>query len=119
MQKNLVFRLIAAIVVGMTMFAQFLLPQVMSQTKEKSSLRTMQGKVELKGDKVTLLTDQDKLSWEVTNPETLKGHAGRHVQIKAHVYSGKGQIHVMEVKDDDKHPCGEGGAEGVDCPPPK
>jgi hypothetical protein len=34
----------------------------------------------------------------VINPETLKGHEGHHVELSAHVYSDKGQIHVMSVK---------------------
>ena len=32
------------------------------------------------------------------NPEALKGHEGHHVQVSAHVYADKGQIHVMSVK---------------------
>ena len=32
------------------------------------------------------------------HPETLKGHEGHHVQLKAHVYADKNSIHVMSVK---------------------
>ena len=42
--------------------------------------------------------DKDKKSWDVVNPEALKGHDGHHVELKAHVYADKKQIHVMEVK---------------------
>jgi hypothetical protein len=34
----------------------------------------------------------------VVNPETLKGHEGHHVEVSAHVYADKDQIHVMSVK---------------------
>jgi hypothetical protein len=34
----------------------------------------------------------------VVNPEALKGHEGHHVELSAHVYADKGQIHVMSVK---------------------
>jgi hypothetical protein len=34
----------------------------------------------------------------VQNPEALKGHEGHHVQVSAHVYADKDQIHVMSVK---------------------
>ena len=42
-----------------------------------------------------------KKSWDVVNPETpetLKDHVGHHVELSAHVYADKGQIHVMKVK---------------------
>jgi hypothetical protein len=35
---------------------------------------------------------------EGMNPETLKAHVGHHVELSAHVYEEKGQIHVMKVK---------------------
>ena len=44
------------------------------------------------------MTDDDKKSWDVMNPETLKAHAGHHVELSAHVYADKSQIHVMSVK---------------------
>ena len=50
------------------------------------------------GDKVTFVSDKDSKSWDVVNPEALKGHEGHHVEVSAHVYADKGQIHVMSVK---------------------
>ena len=47
---------------------------------------------------MTFVADKDKKSWDVVNPETLKGHEGHHVEVSAHVYADKGQIHVMSVK---------------------
>jgi len=35
---------------------------------------------------------------DVANPEALKDHDGHHVEVSAHVYADKGQIHVMSVK---------------------
>jgi hypothetical protein len=61
-------------------------------------LKTLKGTVKAEGDKVTFVTDADQKSWDVMNPETLKGHEGHHVQLSAHVYADKGQIHVMSVK---------------------
>lgn len=37
-------------------------------------------------------------SWDVINPETLKGHEGHHVEVSAHVYADKNAIHVMGLK---------------------
>ena len=51
-----------------------------------------------KDGKYVLVTDGDSKVWAVTNSEVLKGHEGHHVQLSAHVYADKGQIHVMSVK---------------------
>jgi hypothetical protein len=61
-------------------------------------LKTIQGTVKVEGDKVMFVADEDGKSWEVMNPDTLKPHDGHHVEISAHVYAEKSQIHVMSVK---------------------
>jgi hypothetical protein len=61
-------------------------------------LKTLKGTVKADGDKITFVNDADQKSWDVVNPEKLKGHEGHHVQLSAHVYADKGQIHVMTVK---------------------
>jgi len=63
-----------------------------------NALKTVKGAVKADGDKVTFVSDKDQKSWDVMNPEALKGHEGHHVELKAHVYPDKNQIHVMEVK---------------------
>jgi len=44
------------------------------------------------------VADKDMKSWDVINPEALKGHEGHHVEVSAHVYADKNAIHVMNVK---------------------
>jgi hypothetical protein len=61
-------------------------------------LKTLKGTVKAEGDKVTFVSDADQKSWDVMNPEKLKGHEGHHVQVSAHVYADKNSIHVMTVK---------------------
>ncbi|HEV2521648.1 MAG TPA: hypothetical protein VGT24_04640 [Candidatus Acidoferrales bacterium] len=61
-------------------------------------LKTIQGTVKADGDKITFVADGDGKSWEVMNPDTLKAHAGHHVEVSAHVYADKNSIHVMSVK---------------------
>ena len=61
-------------------------------------LKTIQGTVKVDGDKVMFISDEDKKSWGVMNPETLKAHDGHHVEVSAHIYADKNQIHVMSVK---------------------
>jgi hypothetical protein len=71
-------------------------PQEMNQD-QKPKLMDIKGTVKADGDKITFVTDEDGKSWDVVNPETLKGHVGHHVELSAHVYADKGQIHVMKV----------------------
>jgi hypothetical protein len=72
-------------------------PQAMSQDENKPELVNIKGTVKADGDKVTFVSDETGKSWDVVNPETLKAHVGHHVELSAHVYKDKGQIHVMTV----------------------
>ena len=72
-------------------------PQEMKHEEQKPKLMDIKGTVKADGDKITFVADSDGKSWNVVNPETLKDHAGHHVQLSAHVYADKGQIHVMKV----------------------
>jgi hypothetical protein len=68
------------------------------QASAKAPLMTLKGTVKADGDKYTFVNDKDGKSWDVMNPEELKGHEGHHVQLSAHVYADKNSIHIMSVK---------------------
>jgi hypothetical protein len=68
------------------------------QMGAKAPLMTLKGNVKADGDKYTFVNDKDGKSWDVMNPEELKGHEGHHVQLSAHVYADKNAIHIMSVK---------------------
>ena len=70
----------------------------MGKSAAAAPLKTLKGTVKADGDKITFVNDADQKSWDVMNPEALKGHEGHHVQLSAHVYADKGYIHVMTVK---------------------
>jgi len=73
-------------------------PQYAKQEEKKPKLMDIKGTVQADGDKIKFVSDTDQKSWDVVNPETLKDHVGHHVELSAHVYADKGQIHVMKVK---------------------
>lgn len=99
MKKWMVLVLSVAVVLSITAFAQDSMSQGAGQTKAAAApLMNLKGTVKADGDKLTFVNDKDQKSWDVVNPETLKGHEGHHVQISAHVYADKDQIHVMSVK---------------------
>ena len=71
---------------------------VKKDSSASAPLKTVKDTVKSEGDKVTLVSDSDKKSWDVVNPEALKGHEGHHVKVSAHVYADKNQIHGVSVK---------------------
>lgn len=72
-------------------------PQDTMQDEKKPELRDIKGSVKSTDGKITFIADEGGKSWDVVNPDTLKDHVGHHVQLSAHVYPDKGQIHVMKV----------------------
>jgi hypothetical protein len=91
--------LILTFAIGMTALAQDTMsPTPSDQAAAKAPLMNLKGTVKTEGDKVTFVSDKDGKSWDVMNPDELKAHDGHHVQLSAHVYSDKDQIHVMSVK---------------------
>jgi hypothetical protein len=69
-----------------------------STMSSTAPLKTLKGTVKAEGDKVTFVDDADQKSWNVMNPEKLKGHEGHHVQVRAHVHADTESIHIMSVK---------------------
>jgi hypothetical protein len=99
MKKVMVCLLALTFVMGVTAFAQQdTMSQPSDQMAAKAPLMTLKGTVKAEGDKVQFVNDKDGKSWDVMNPEELKAHDGRHVQVSAHVYTDKNSIHVMSVK---------------------
>jgi uncharacterized protein YxeA len=104
MKKVMVCLLALTFAMSLTAFAQqnTTLPQDnnMSQVQAdaKAPLMTIRGTIKADGDKYTFVNDKDGKSWDVMNPETLKGHEGHHVELSAHVYADKNSVHVMSVK---------------------
>jgi hypothetical protein len=98
MKKLLVF----AMALSMSSLAVPVITHASSQMNmsddSKPPLMTLQGTVKADGDELMFVNDKDGKSWEVINPETLKPHVGHHVELSAHVYADKMQIHVMSVK---------------------
>ena len=97
--KNLLI-LVVAISVMFTVagFAQDMSKDSGMAKTAPAPLKNIKGTVKADGDKLTFVSDKDQKSWDVANPEALKGHEGHHVEVSAHVYADKGQIHVMSVK---------------------
>jgi hypothetical protein len=101
MKKLMICLLTVTFAMSLTAFAQQdnnMSPTQSDQMAPKAPLMTLKGTVKTEGDKTVFVNDKDGKSWDVMNPETLKGHEGHHVQLSAHVYADKNSIHIMSVK---------------------
>lgn len=97
--------LVCVLAISLMVFGTVAFAQDMSQGSGQmdkaapaAPLKNIKGTVKADGDKLTFVADKDMKSWDVINPEALKGHEGHHVEVSAHVYADKNAIHVMNVK---------------------
>ena len=98
MKKLLVLALaLSVVMIGASAVAQTM-GQDSGNAAASAPLKNIKGTIKFDGDKATFVADKDQKSWDVMNPEALKGHDGHHVELSAHVYADKGAIHVMSVK---------------------
>jgi pentapeptide MXKDX repeat protein len=113
--KNVVlFTFALALGTSVFAFSQDTMKQDASMKHDQMKSEKMsKGTVSLLGkvgeDGKTFVSDGDSKSWNVSNPEALKGHEGHHVKVRAHVDADKDEIHVTslkmiksEMKDNDK-----------------
>ena len=113
--KNVVlFAFALALVMSVFAFSQDTMKQDDSMKHDQMKSEKMsKGAVSLVGkvgeDGKTFVSDGGNKSWNVSNPEALKGHEGHHVKVRAHVDADKDEIHVTslkmiksEMKDNDK-----------------
>jgi hypothetical protein len=98
MKKLLVLALGISILFSISVVAQDTMQNSTNKAAPAAPLKNIKGTVKADGDKLTFVADKDMKSWDVINPEALKGHEGHHVEVSAHVYADKNAIHVMNVK---------------------
>jgi len=99
MKKLLVLVMVFSVMMlGVAAIAQDNMGQGSTEKAAAAPLKTLKGTIKADGDKYTFVNDKDNKSWDIMNPEAVKGHEGHHVQLSAHVYADKNAIHVMSVK---------------------
>jgi hypothetical protein len=72
-------------------------PQGSTQNDKTSDLADIKGTVRSANAKITFVADEGGKSWDILNPEALKNYVDQHIQISAHVYPNRGQIHIESV----------------------
>ena len=69
------------------------------QTTTKMSgakLEHLKGKIS--DDGKTLISDKDNKTWNIDNPEAVKGHEGHDVRVSGNFDPANNSVHVMSVK---------------------
>ena len=97
MKTSIVATLAGLLLISNALFAQEKVNSVRPDNAPAASAKPLMVAGQVSNDRKTLVTDIDS-EWLVSNPDALKGHEGHHVQVSAHVYADKNQIHVMSVK---------------------
>lgn len=54
-----------------------------SKAAEKGKDMSLTGWVKSDNGKTVFVNDKDKQSWDIANPDAVKGHEGHHVKVKA------------------------------------
>jgi len=72
----------------------------MSQDSTKSDASTKAASItgKISDDGKSFVSDKDGKSWTINNPDTVKGHEGHHVTLKAHVSADKNSVDVVSLK---------------------
>ena len=65
---------------------------------DDASKKAIDVKGKISDDGKSFVSDKDKKSWTIVNPDAVKGHEGHHVILNAHVYPDKMEVHVMSLK---------------------
>jgi hypothetical protein len=66
--------------------------------KADASKKAVQVTGKISDDGKTFVSDTDAKSWNITNPDAVKGHEGHHDILTAHVCADKNEVHVISLK---------------------
>jgi hypothetical protein len=66
--------------------------------KQDASKAAVEVTGKISDDGKTFVSDSDGKSWTIANPDTVKGHEGHHVTLKANLNSDKNEINVKSLK---------------------
>ena len=69
-----------------------------SMKSDSSSKAPINVTGKISDDGKSFVADKDGKSWNIVNPDAVKGHEGHHVVLNAHVNADKSEVHVVSLK---------------------
>ncbi len=68
-----------------------------AKAAEKGKSMSLTGWVRDQDGKTVFVNDKDKQTWNISNPDAVKGHEGHHVKIKAMLNEGDHSVNVENL----------------------
>jgi hypothetical protein len=98
MKKLLAIVFGAALLTSGALIAQDSMGNMSNDTMKAADAKPVNVVGKISDDGKTFTSDKDGKTWNIVNPDAVKGHEGHHVVLNAHVYADKGEVHVMSLK---------------------
>ncbi len=96
MKKLMTIVFALSLLTSLSLVAQDTMKQDNMKSATSTKAASITGKIS--DDGKTFVSDTDGKSWTITNPDTVKGHEGHHVTLKAHVSADKNEVDVVSLK---------------------
>ena len=68
-----------------------------AKAAEKGKDMRLTGWVKEEAGKTVFVNDKDKQSWDISNPDAVKGHEGHHVKVKAKLNESDHSLNVEKL----------------------
>ena len=68
-----------------------------AKAAEKGKAMSLTGWVKDQDGKTVFVNDKDKQSWNIENPDTVKGHEGHHVKVKAKLNESDHSMNIEKM----------------------
>src|SRR5579863_7390808 len=98
MKKLLALVFAAALMTSVALIAQDNMGNMSNDNMKASSAKPSHIVGKISDDGKTFTSDKDGKSWNIDNPDAVKGHEGHHVVLNANVASDAGSVHVNSLK---------------------
>jgi hypothetical protein len=68
-----------------------------AKAAEKGKTMSLTGWVKEQEGKTVFINDKDKQAWNIANPDTVKGHEGHHVKVKAKLNEADHSVNIEKM----------------------
>lgn len=68
-----------------------------AKAAEKGKTMSLTGWVKEQEGKTVFINDKDKQAWNISNPDTVKGHEGHHVKVKAKLNEADHSVNIEKM----------------------
>jgi len=96
MRKLMTIVFALSLLTSLSLVAQDTTKQDTMKSDTATKATSVTGKIS--DDGKTFVSDKDGKTWTISNPDTVKGHEGHHVTLKAHLLADKNEVDIVSLK---------------------